>query len=533
MVDVLETRHRELSRTLHAYRNALDARPDVEDVLDTLLNQHLRTQNWYEAVDVLEQRIGLEEDADTRAQLQLKLGGLFRDKLERDDAAMEHFTAALDEDASLLEAVEAMAEILVRRGDWIPLVEHYTRQLERLEDDDPVKWVDARFLIWVGIGDVFLNHLSDLDAAIQAYQSAQCLRPNNPQPRLVLAKLYVQNEQFTDAIHTLRELIGMQGVRRSDPELLHELFRLYLNAEQFDQAWCVSNVTVALNIGNDDEQRFNERYLGPSLVQATAPLSIARLRRASHPFADSRIGDALAIVQMYCRDLYAWDMKKTWGLRARDVLDPASDFLFCKIFNYLATTLGTGLPVLYKRNQPTGLVNGNMDPPGLIVGTDMLTNRTQRELAFFIARQLTLLMPRHYLAGLGLPTDFVTLLMIGAITASTTADNKFDDSNLESVVRTLQRLPPPALVEFGKRMAPILNEQVDVDVLIWIKGVQMTASRVGLLMCGDLKTALEATSNDPSLIPELELQKVEQDLADFALSDAYFALRQELGLAIS
>jgi len=143
------------------------------------------------------------------------------------------------------------------------------------------------------------------------------------------------------------------------------------------------------------------------------------------------------------------------------------------------------------------------------------------------------MMPQFYLAGLGLPIDLITLLMIGAITASTSHGTKFDDPNLESIVRTLQRLPAPALVEFGKRMAPILNEQVDVDVLIWVKGVQFTASRVGLLMCGDVKTALESINNDASIIPELSLQEVEQDLTHFALSNSYFELRHELGLAIS
>ena len=61
----------------------------------------------------------------------------------------------------------------------------------------------------------------------------------------------------------------------------------------------------------------------------------------------------------------------------------------------------------------------------------------------------------------------------------------------------------------------------------WSQGVEKTACRVGMLLCNDLSTAHAILEGE-----EGRRGDYARDLIAFTTSEAYFALRRELGIAI-
>jgi hypothetical protein len=69
-----------------------------------------------------------------------------------------------------------------------------------------------------------------------------------------------------------------------------------------------------------------------------------------------------------------------------------------------------------------------------------------------------------------------------------------------------------------------------LDVAGWRQSVLRTANRFGLLVAGDLASALRALAGTPTLARE-DLGKPDAlDLIHFAFSDRYAAARREAGL---
>jgi hypothetical protein len=88
-------------------------------------------------------------------------------------------------------------------------------------------------------------------------------------------------------------------------------------------------------------------------------------------------------------------------------------------------------------------------------------------------------------------------------------------------------------MELTKFMKPIIDGAVEPpNASVWLRAVDYTANRIGLLLCGDLSTAIQAVRNDNRPISKLTTLDKERDLYAFCISPEYFELRQRLGLSI-
>jgi hypothetical protein len=66
------------------------------------------------------------------------------------------------------------------------------------------------------------------------------------------------------------------------------------------------------------------------------------------------------------------------------------------------------------------------------------------------------------------------------------------------------------------------------DLPLWLRRLELTATRAGLLACGDLGVAARLVENDPAPVGDLSPRAKADDLLVFATSDAYEALRREI-----
>jgi hypothetical protein len=68
-----------------------------------------------------------------------------------------------------------------------------------------------------------------------------------------------------------------------------------------------------------------------------------------------------------------------------------------------------------------------------------------------------------------------------------------------------------------------------VDLAAWIRGVELTATRAGLLLCGDLRTATARLRAETRTIGELDLEQKRRDLLAFCAGERLSRLRASLG----
>jgi hypothetical protein len=67
----------------------------------------------------------------------------------------------------------------------------------------------------------------------------------------------------------------------------------------------------------------------------------------------------------------------------------------------------------------------------------------------------------------------------------------------------------------------------------WMIAADLTGDRAGLLMCGDLATAAKMMGKVPTLITDLNPTQRIMELTVFAVSEGYFTLRKEMGIAFA
>jgi golgin subfamily B member 1 len=93
-------------------------------------------------------------------------------------------------------------------------------------------------------------------------------------------------------------------------------------------------------------------------------------------------------------------------------------------------------------------------------------------------------------------------------------------------------MPPTTLarvVEAGRRFD---GDAEPIDVEKWIAATDLSAARLALALTGELAAAFRVISSEPIPISTIPAHRRMADLVAFSVSDDYFAVRRELGLAI-
>src|SRR6185369_9654913 len=189
------------------------------------------------------------------------------------------------------------------------------------------------------------------------------------------------------------------------------LRKLYMDMRQFDKAWCMCSALNYLQRADAEELAFYEQYKQKGFVRAKQRLTDEMwAKNLFHPDEDRYIGAIFGAVWQAVALLKSGEHKQ-FGLKRKEKLDLAThQALFSKVFAYVAQVLNVMLPEVYLRpEQQGGMQIANTKEkgqliPSLVVGAEMLQGRSDKELAFPVARFLTMLRPEHYMK-LTLPTN--------------------------------------------------------------------------------------------------------------------------------
>jgi len=163
----------------------------------------------------------------------------------------------------------------------------------------------------------------------------------------------------------------------------------------------------------------------------------------------------------------------------------------------------------------------------------VLAGRSVQELAFLAGRHLTYYRAGHYplvffptLADLSALVLASVRLVVPGITVPPPAEG---GSRVGDVLG--ERLAPEAKDRLAATVSKLNARGGRLDLLAWIRSIELTASRAGLLLAGDLRTAMRLTKDERRAIADLSPETKRGDILGFCASEAYGQLRERMGIA--
>lgn len=545
-------------KAIAAFLEALELQPTNHATLQKLLDVYSETKQWKKAVEVMLRFAEIETDELLRGRYYYAAGVITRDELKSLDDAVEWFGKALDEYFSAyermsqddlpryLKAFEAIDRILTAKKDWPNLGRAYRSMIKRLPQSQPGD--KLAIMLWHNLGEVYRSRLKEYKAAAQAFEVATQLEPENRQRREILAELYVMaGPDFADKAVEQHLSMLKQDIGKVDS--MKALRKIYMDAHQYDKAWCVCHALSYMKKADAEEQQLFEQYRPKGLPRAKNRLSNEDWKNIFHPEQDRYIGAIFAAVWQgatlvrNAAPFKVWE--KQYGLKRKDRRQIETDqVLFSRMLYQASQVLNVSLPEVYiQPEQPGDLWIVNIDEkgtliPALVARAGVLQGRTEKELAFIAAKQLTYMRPEHYLkialsSNAELRVAFLSALLLVEPRARqmVTAEQM---PTVEQYITVLRSKMQPAWIEQLHEVVKRFLRQADrVDLVKWGNAVDATAHRVGFIVSGDLETAARIISQEPPQVGGPQAKDKMRELVLYAIGEDYFSVRQHMGASIA
>ena len=214
---------------------------------------------------------------------------------------------------------------------------------------------------------------------------------------------------------------------------------------------------------------------------------------------------------------------------------------WAKAIRYITSIFAVAPPEVYARpEQKEAIVFVNcidkttLVPVWLVGGSLGGDKRPERELAFEIGRRAAHLRPERFLRFILPQPGQLAHIVDAAMALATEADDKRESTGeLQKTTQAIRRsLPPPQLEQvagIGRRLKQA-NVKAEAAALAWLQATDLTASRAGLVMGGDLETCARLLAAEPAGALALPPTQRLLDLIWSSVTEELFAVRKHLGL---
>jgi tetratricopeptide (TPR) repeat protein len=370
---------------------------------------------------------------------------------------------------------------------------------------------------------LYAGPLQGRTKAIEHLRAAVAIDPDRDAERATLAELLEESAPLA-AVEEHRRLIDRDPLRLASWIFLYRRFE---RARAHDRAYVAASVVRWM--GAPTPGPGAERLLREGDRQAFSALPALGADGWDLLRAPGDEGPLAAVVAV-AGDAIAAALGSTTAGRG----DPLRhDHPFRRILVELGRALDLPEHELYG-SQPGRLEIEPGLPYAVRIGTDLARRATAREQRFLLGRIAARLRSRSCLAEVLSPAA----LLAWSLAAARCVLGGGEDELVQQVARGLGRRSRRALEEPARAL---LSARPRPDPDAWRAAAARTADRTGLVLCGDVVTAIDLLLRDaagraPERGEALAAAARHPDvraLLAFAASDAHFALRQRLRIAIA
>jgi tetratricopeptide (TPR) repeat protein len=529
--DIWATKAKDSMMAREIWEEALTLKPRDRWLLHALMRLYGDLEAWDRLSATLFAIAETSDSAAARGKSLFLCAQVFAEKIGDLEKASEVYDQVLETDRKRLDAFEQIVRIHTYQRDWHSLERSYRKMLARMRDSgDP----NLLFELWKQLGIIYRDRLGEPDNAREALSQADKLRPTDGEIRKMMTELDVVTDNIDNAIARCRRKI------EDDPheaELYAEIYELFLRKHQFDKAWCALNVLAQFRDLAGQEAQFYADY--PPFHPANIPGQLTEAAWVSHilhPSLDPVMTRIFALMtpivararaqtpgaQEMTRQSVQLGMQHTHI--AQDLYGAFRDA--CEILSLhppeLLAAQGTSAsPPFVPATIPYGALYVNaaaievqQESMQYLVGKRLAEQRAELAAKAFFPTVTEL---RSLLAAA------VRIANNGA--AKDPASQGFDNQ-LRSVITW----------EDVERLRRLVGEATQsgslFDVKRWAQVADLSSSRAGLLLCGDVTQARRAIAREAQAPTDLSPREKLGELYIFATSEQHADLRGAIGVAV-
>ena len=510
-------------------RRTLELDPLNTYALRTLGDIYYEAGKWSMAEKMYGRLEPLEEDAATRTLLNVRLGDAEMGQ-ENPYAALSAFKRAAQgtagQDPELLRKIVRSAEAIGDTGSQVA-------GLERLAEcsPDPGERVDVRKRMAL----LAETALENDELAVRALEEALVLDPLDIEAIERLAAIYGRASNRSAANQHLQAAVAHHRAelarRPFDLTLYRQIGRVFLWQRIFDRLYCACVVQFHLGELEEVQQRFLWTHHRRCSSVPKGPLPRSRYEALILPEA----------ARGAIRDLLSAAGR---GLQRRATIDPASlgidksskvkkDDPLRAVCDEVAALLGgVDFDLSISRTQPDLITAEMLTRPTLILGDRVAKNMVTSVERFRIGRALFLIAENALvLRDLSVRDINHLLVAIGrcGLPPTELPLSVKQPEQVEEEVRGLSKLLARKDRKVMGTLLPQMAQAMEsVNIADFARALGFGANRAGLVAAGEPKVALEEATQltgSPDSGPEMA------DLMQYLMSEEYFTLRMELGIA--
>lgn len=522
----------EPERAASIYEEARKLKPLDPVLLHALMAVYAELEAWDALSGVLAAIATIQESPERKVKSLLAMAQVVAEKVRDLSRAAALFDQILDIDKKRLDVFEQLVRVMTEARDWEGLERAYRKMIARVRHGD--EDAPLRFALFSQLGLIYRDRLGDAERAYDAMEAAARLRPDDTAVRKIVTELLVITDDLDRAVARTREHLARDP---HDGELYAELYELFLRQRYFDKAWCTVNVLASLRDLTPEQRRFHDDYapvrlhevpgqivehawrshvlsadLDPTLTTLFARMTpvVARMRHAQlrpeqlvhavgRPFtpAHSPLHDQIRATFSNAAEILS--------MHAPDLLlgDPGSPILFA--------------PAL----APFGAIL--VSPKAVEARADSLVYVVGKRLA----EQRAELAARAYFPSV----SDLTMLLAAAVRVSRNegaadAAGAAFDAGLASIMTPEEREAIRAIITQATMDGSV------VDVKRWSQAADVSSTRAGLLLAGDVGPIRRVMLSEPQSTADLPPRERIAELYRFATSDLYSDLRGAIGVSI-
>ena len=556
---VLQVELADAPAAIEALEEARAIDPTRVGVMQALRRGYERRGSWEQAFEVMGALADLSPSATDRAELRVAQAQVALDQLHDHDGALALLQKALENDPNheralavfdalhalrprTVDAAEALGSV-DGSDDWEnPRVANAVPDVTPRQDTAPHTASNDDALDEASpqqaSPDPASPQQASPDQASPQQASPQQASPQQASPDQASASVSVESDALAYSEVAEGELLAEASASElasdelvedpADPSIHASAFASHWREGRTDAAFLAALALEELGAADVDQQILVDQFRSVAPIRARGMLdeSAWDLLRATGPrdaVAALFAGVARAAVAMRLEDLTARKGLVTLDPTTR--LDEKSTASIVRSFQWAARVLGVPCPALYVIDDVPGDIAAVRAPePSTALGPSVLRGRSAKELAFLAGRHLTYYRAEHQVLVYFPTGEDLTRLLLATIEigAPGTLPDGGDDAVgalREGLLRQLTRAEHTAIA--------IASRQLDgkVDLGGWARGIEVTAGRAGLLLCGDLATAASLVRSESRPIGGLTPDDRRHDLISFVVSPEHRQLR--------
>jgi tetratricopeptide (TPR) repeat protein len=535
--DILEEHVGDTTRAIAMLEHARHARPSHVGILLKLRQLYEAEHEWGQAIDVLDGLVRTSSRAREKGTYRFGQADLLLHKLGDEPRCIAFLELALDEDPELDRALSLLISIRTRREEWAELASMYERLLDRLlgASDKERAWEISKKL-----GMLRRDVLRDGLGAVEALRTAIDLHPGDIESRAALADLYANQGDRALAVRQLETVAVVAPLRADTYQCLYDL---HARAQRSDRAWLAATCLEELAVADVTHEVVIEHFRPKGPICPTVAMNETWWNEAlCAPSANSTIGDLLRAVSATAIAIAIEEREARFGFGKGDVgakENNAKIDLAVRTFEWAARVLSVPHPALILLpNVPSGVAVLPTPRPAVALAADLHARCTVKQIAFLAGRQLTYCRPEHYALNFFPTLPMLSSLLMAAIRLivpklpAAAHEPPHQEGGSRIVTELGARLPAENKAALEQAILRLEARGGKLDLLSWVRHVELTAGRAGLLLAGDLRTALRIIKSERRTVSDLSLDAKRGDLLSFTVSEAYGKLRESMGVAI-